>query len=147
MSKTLTKLRVILGAVMIVGLVAACATSPVKQREKMLTQSGFKVVPAASVAQQNQIQTLPPNQISRVKRNGKFYYVFPDHARNVLYVGNQAQFHAYQMAVQNQQLTEDAKLMREAQDAPRVAEDTDIASGGVGIGWGQVWGEWPEDGD
>ena len=147
MRKALTQLWIVLSAAAAVAVVAGCATSPVKQTEHLLAQSGFKVVPAVSVAHQQQIQTLPPNRISTVKRNGKQYYVYPDHARNVLYVGNKAQFHAYQMAIQNLQLTADSKLIADVQDSARVADDAAIASGGTGAGWGQVWGEWPEDGD
>jgi hypothetical protein len=147
MMRTLKDLLIGPLTVMLIALAAGCATSPVKRTEQMLTQSGFKLVPAVSVSHQQQMQTLPPNRISAVKRNGKQYYVYPDHARNVLYVGNKAQFHAYQMAIQNQVLTEDSKLIQGVEDSPRVTDDAAIASGGTGAGWGQVWGEWPEDGD
>jgi hypothetical protein len=135
-------LFIVLGAAALIGLLTSCATSPAKRTEKLLTQSGFKVVPATTPAQQQQLSRLSPDKISPVKRNGKVYYVFPDHIRNVAYVGNKAQYHAYQIAVQNQQLSEDARLERDVRAAPMENEDAAVMSGAE-PGWEQIWEGWP----
>ena len=125
-------------------MVAGCATSPVKRTEKMLTQSGFQTVNSINAGHQEQINKLPANQVSLVKRQGKVFYVYPDRARNVLYVGNKAQYHAYQIALQDQHLAEDAKLIRNFNAAPVLSEDDALMSG-VDSGWDLLWDGWPLD--
>ena len=135
-------LCIVLSAAALLGLIAGCATSPVKRTEKMLAQSGFKAVTVNTPAQQEQLSKLPPDKLSPVKRKGQLYYVFPDPARNVVYVGNKAQYHAYQMAIQNQQLSEDARLERNVRFAPMADEDAAVMSGAE-PGWEQIWEGWP----
>lgn len=61
-----------------------------------LTAAGFKAVTATTSAQQAHLKTLPQGKISKVPRNGKTYFVFPDVSSNTLYVGRQAQYNAFQ---------------------------------------------------
>jgi hypothetical protein len=71
-----------------------CATT--HQTETLLSEAGFKAVPAATAAQQSHLNTLPPDKITRVQRQGKTYYAFPDPARKVLYIGQEAEYKQYQ---------------------------------------------------
>jgi hypothetical protein len=134
---------ILIGAAALVAIVAGCATSPAKRTEKLLTQSGFKAVPATTAAQQQQMNSLPAAKVSPVKHKGQRYYVYPDPARNVLYVGNKAQFQAYQIAVQDAYLAQDAKLVRDASAAPVQNEDALEMSGAM-PSLEELWQGWPE---
>ena len=136
------QLFLVIGAVALMGIVFGCATSPVKRTEKLLTQSGFRMVTATTAAQQQQMAKLPPGKVTLVKRQGQVYYVFPDPARNALYIGKKVQFDAYQIAVQNQYLAQDAKLERDVRAAPMLNEDAAVMSGAE-PGWEQIWEGWP----
>ena len=129
-------------AAALIGMAAGCATSPVKRTEKMLAQSGFQAVSAVNAAHQQQVNTLPADKITPVKRQGKVFYVYPDPARKIVYVGNKAQYHAYQIALQDQHLAEDAKLIRSYNAAPVLSEDNAMTSG-VDSGWDLLWDGWP----
>jgi hypothetical protein len=124
-------------------MLAGCATTPASRTEKLLTQSGFKAVPATTAAQQQQLNTLPPAKLSLVKRKGQNFYVYPDHARSFLYVGNKAQYQAYQIAVQDKYLAQDAKLVRDANASSVLSQDSLEMSGAVPT-WEQMWEGWPE---
>jgi hypothetical protein len=137
------RLLLLISAAMLAAMITGCATSPTKQTEKLLTQNGFKVVPATTADQQRQLSSLPLNKVSRVKRNGKMYYVFPDQARKTLYVGNQDQFQLYRRAVQDQYLAQDGKLIRESESAGALSEDAAVMSGAE-PSLEQIWEGWPD---
>lgn len=61
-----------------------------------LTAAGFKAVEATTPAQEAHLKTLPQGKISKVPRNGKTYFVYPDPSTNTLYVGRQAEYDAFQ---------------------------------------------------
>lgn len=92
---------VLFTATLLTAIVAmmGCATSkPVdkkQQTQSMLIQAGFRAIPAASPGQVHQLQTLRPEMISPVKRDGKQYYVYPDFVQRILFVGTQSQYLAY----------------------------------------------------
>jgi|WetSurMetagenome_2_1015567.scaffolds.fasta_scaffold241638_3 hypothetical protein len=137
------RLLLVISAALLAAMITGCATSPAKQTEKLLTQSGFKVIPATTADQQRQLSSLPLNTVSRVKRSGKLYYVFPDQGRKTLYVGNQDQFQLYRRAVQDQYLTQDGKLLRESESASALSQDADEMTG-AGLNWEHVWEGWPD---
>jgi hypothetical protein len=89
------------------------------------------------------MNSLPAAKVSPVKHKGQRYYVYPDPARNVLYVGNKAQFQAYQIAVQDAYLAQDAKLVRDASAAPVQNEDALEMSGAM-PSLEELWQGWPE---
>lgn len=101
-------------------LVIGCAST--KSTENMLSAAGFNRVPATTPQQQAHLQTLPPDKITSVVRNGTTYYVFPDPKNQVIYVGQEAQYQQYQkLRLENQM----------AQEQLQAAE--------MGPAWG-VWG-------
>jgi hypothetical protein len=136
-------LLTLVSAAALLATLAGCATTPAERNEKLLTQSGFKAVAASTASQQQQMHTLPPAKISLVKRKGRTYYVYPDHARNILYVGNRAQYQAYQVAAQDQYLSQDAKLVRDSEASPALNQDSLEMTGAVPT-WEQMWQGWPE---
>src|SRR5208283_3184901 len=64
-------------------------------KENLLIAAGFKVIVPHTVAQQQKLQSLPPDKVTLVQKGGQTYYVFPDAAHNQAYVGGPRQFEAY----------------------------------------------------
>ena len=87
--------------------VLALGCSTTKQTENMLSAAGFKMMPATTPEQQAHLKTLPPNKVTMVVRDGKTYFAFPDIKQQVLYVGQQAQYDAYQKLRLQKQLAAD----------------------------------------
>lgn len=119
--KTLRLMAV--GMLALVALVIGCST--MKQTENLLAAAGFKMVPATTPQQQAHLKTLPPGKVTRVVRDGKTYFAFPDAKQQVLYVGQQAQYDAYQKLRVQKQMAE--------------AELTEAESPGPWAEWG-YWG-------
>jgi hypothetical protein len=78
-------------------LAAACATvsAPAPPNERLLTEAGFKTVPATTQQQREHLQTLPPGTLTEWQQTGRHYYVYPDVAANKLYVGTPKEYQAY----------------------------------------------------
>ena len=125
----------ILGAVALVVLATGCATSKekqaVQQRQEMLLAAGFKVIPATTPDQQQQLKTLPSGRVSAVRRMGQAYFVYPVHAQNILYVGKNAQYLAYQQLAQQAHVN----VLVHQEDQ---AIDRSLSS----PGWEAPWGDW-----
>ena len=86
-------------------LITGCATpKPSLHTEELLQSSRFKVVVATTPAEKAELQTLRPGKLTVVRRDGKIWYVYPDAARNQLYVGNPDQYQAYRQAYQDEQM-------------------------------------------
>ena len=86
-------------AMTMLAVVLGCASTPPPAplpNENALVAAGFKVVVAKSVLQEQHLQALPPGEITAMERNGTPFYVYPDPARNQIYVGTQKEFAAYQ---------------------------------------------------
>jgi hypothetical protein len=66
--------------------------------EAMLTQAGFTTHVAKTAKQKAHLQSMAAGRITKVKKNGKNIYVYPDPAHNQVYAGNQAQFNAFKAA-------------------------------------------------
>jgi hypothetical protein len=81
-----------------------CAT---QQKEKLLTQAGFRTSGVSTPEGQQHLKTLTPGKITPVKRGAKTYYIFPDPAHNRVYVGDQAQYQKYRQLRSEQKLTEE----------------------------------------
>ena len=88
--KKVTALLSIIGAVVLVAMAIGCAST--KQTENLLSAAGFKMVPADTPQRQAHLKTLPPKKVTMTQRDGQTYFVYPDPAHNVLYVGQQAQY-------------------------------------------------------
>ncbi|MFZ0827480.1 MAG: hypothetical protein WAO02_08645 [Verrucomicrobiia bacterium] len=113
-----------ISAVALVALAVGCA-SP-KQTENLLTLAGFKPIAAHTAKQQQQLKALPPDQVSRIERKGKTYYVFPDVAHNRAWVGSPKEYRNYQQIRSDYQSSNQglaaAKL---GQDSPSDYNDWD----------------------
>jgi hypothetical protein len=78
----------------LLGIFSGCATA--MKAEDALTASGFRARPAATVEQQEQLKSLPARKVSSVQKDGKKYFVYPDAARNIIYIGQSAEYQRYQ---------------------------------------------------
>ena len=77
-------------AIAAVGLATICsvqAYGTANNDEQALINAGFKVKPATTAAQREQLQRLPDHQIATVNQNGTYYYVYADRSTGRLYCG------------------------------------------------------------
>ena len=99
-----------------------------QNRESMLVASGFKVITPKTAAQKQKLQNLPAGKVTMVRKKGKTYYIFPDPAQNVAYVGGPNQYQQYQ------QLRADNRLAKESLETADMYQD-------AAMEW-SVWGGW-----
>src|SRR5947208_4801161 len=131
-----------ISALALLALTAGCATtqSSTQNRESMLVASGFKTVTPKTAVQQQKLQKLPPGKVTMIQKRGKTYYIFPDPAHNVAYVGGPNQYQAYL------QLRADKKLARENLETAEMYQDAamewSLWGGGEGV-WGPMGGPGP----
>jgi len=123
------------GITALFALAVGCATTQTgtQNRETMLVASGFKTVTPKTAAQQQKLQKLPPGKVTMINKKGKTYYIFPDPARNLAYVGGPKQYQEYQ------QLRMENKLAKEDLETAQMYQDSEMDWGGWG-GWGAGWG-------
>ena len=89
----------------LLALAVGCAST--QQMETMLSAAGFRMVPATTPKQEAQLTRLPAGKVTLVPRGGTNYFLFPDLKKNVLYVGQQAQYQAYLQLRLKAQLAEE----------------------------------------
>ena len=90
-------------AIALLALAVGCSNVPSK--EKSLVAAGFRLSVPKTAAQQQKLKSLPPDKVSTVQKGGKTYYVFPDVARNVAYVGGSKEYETYrQIRLQKKKL-------------------------------------------
>jgi hypothetical protein len=91
-----------LGVLAAAAIFQGCAsTAPPPPDESQLLAAGFKVVVAKTAQQQEHLQSLPPAKITEWQRNGAHYFVYPDAAKNRLFVGTPKEYVAYRRAQPN----------------------------------------------
>jgi hypothetical protein len=121
---TIRTLLRIVPAVILLALTVSCVTR--KQNENLLAAAGFKRVAADTPQQQAHLKTLPSYRISQLHTDGKTYFIFPDAARQVLFVGEEAQYREYKR-LRWQYQSQIAQEQQESEELP------------PGSDW-QVWG-------
>lgn len=93
---TMTKSMLnILCAAALVAFASGCRTAT-SNTEHMLSAAGFKAMPANTPQREEHLRSLPADQLTVANLNGYNYFVFPDPAENLLFVGQQPQFQQYQ---------------------------------------------------
>ena len=103
--KRITSLLGSIGAIVLLAFALGCSST--KQTENMLSAAGFKIMPATTAEQQAHLKTLPPHKVTLVRRDGKNYFVYPDVANQVAYVGQDAEYQQYQKLRMQKQLAEE----------------------------------------
>jgi hypothetical protein len=95
-------MRSILGTA-VIGLALGGCVLAVQNTEGLLTQAGFKKLPADTPQRAEHLQTLRAHRLIQRKSDGKAYYVYadPDYCK-CLYVGNEAAYATYKTLVRQQ---------------------------------------------
>ncbi len=76
-------------------LAGAAGAAPTATNDAELQKLGFKVLVATTPVQSDWVKRLKPGQMRPMQRNGKHFYVYPDAARNQIYVGGPREYEAY----------------------------------------------------
>ena len=121
-----------LAAIALLTLAVGCANS-LQSKENLAVAAGFKTITPTKPNQIARLKSLPADKVTRVTHKGKTYYVLPDVANNVAYVGGPKQYQAYQ------QLRLARKISNQNLEAAAMNEDAASENWG---GWGG-WGGWP----
>ena len=108
-------------------LVLASGCSSTKQKENMLSAAGFEAVAANSPQRVEHLNSLPDDRLTVANLNGHSYFVFPDRANDILFVGQEPQYQRYQR-------------MRLENELPEASVRT-AEVGDSWPGWGS-WGRW-----
>lgn len=95
----------LLATLAITALVAACATS--SQTENLLTAAGFQTRVASTPAQQALLKSLPVGKISPIQHKGNTLFAYPDPANNVVYVGRQQEYTAFEKLREQRKIAKD----------------------------------------
>ena len=92
----------------------AVAATPTDAGDE-LSGLGFKVLVATTTAQRDWVKRMAPGQIRAMQRTGKKHFIYPDAARNGIYVGGPKEYDAYR------QLHPDSRLA--GQDGAKQASE------------------------
>ena len=94
-----------------------CALA-VSNTEDLLTQAGFKKLPASSPKLAQHVQTIAPRKLIHRQAGGKSYYVYADPGGcNCVYVGSDSAYATYKSLVTSQ---EQAMALEEAREEESV---------------------------
>lgn len=119
---------------------AGCAgTAPPATNESELLSLGFKVLVATTPQQQDWVRILPPGQLRPMQRNGKHFFIYPDAARNQVYVGGPQEYEAYRElhpdSRQGTQAAAGQAYRAKQDDAMRKATARDLSDPFLGASW------------
>ncbi len=125
-------------AALVWGCAAAPAAGPsAAQVEPLLVAAGFKTVVASTDRQLQQLPTLPAGQVTAITQTGKNWFVYPDLARNRVYVGTEAEYRAYlKLRARNSLPDNDPQASYYKEDTAMTATSKRYA--------GIPWEGWPE---
>jgi hypothetical protein len=98
-------LKAFLTTAVLMALAIGCSTT--QQMENSLASAGFNMFPADTTGKKAQLNSLPANKITPVRREGTLYYTFPDPKNNVLYVGEERQYQLYRKIGLQKQMTDE----------------------------------------
>lgn len=81
-----------------------------RNTEAMLTEAGFGRFKADTYEQTSHLQSLPTDKLTAIQLGGKTFYVFPDPARNQIFVGNLEQYQTYQQILSYSELERGSRV-------------------------------------
>lgn len=94
-------------------LLAACVSERERAQdtENLLAAAGFDAVPATTADRQQEMASLPPNQLlSRVQGDKLVYFYADPLVCNCLYIGNQAAYGRYRAEMFQRQIVDQQRL-------------------------------------
>ena len=138
------KLLALLGAMAAaVALAARAAPSPIDASQ--LLGNGFKVLVATNKVQEDWVRRLAPGKIRAMQRTGKKYFIYPDAAKNQIYVGGPKEYEAYvqlhpehRVANTNQAAREASAYRGKQDDITRKATARDLSDPFLGASWADL---------
>jgi hypothetical protein len=123
----------------VIFLLAACATQTSNVADNDMGQAlltaGFKVRPATSAEQQQQLHTMPGDRFTVVKQGGETYYLYTSNGR--LYAGNHWAYRAFVNNEKNNRMRKAGAFVFEKEPSNRADNRTVV----VWHGWSpfQQW--------
>src|ERR1700740_780063 len=85
-------IAVVVSAMLCTALIANASAKP----DSLLLSAGFKEKAATTAKQRQELKTLPQGKVSLVIQKEKTFYIYPDAVHDEIYVGDKAQYQAYQ---------------------------------------------------
>jgi hypothetical protein len=139
----LNPLRAIVAVALAVSMFVAggAAAAPPRVEENELLASGFKVLVATTSVQKEWVQRLPAGQIRPMQRTGKKFFIYPDAARNQIYIGGPKEYEAYHQLhpdskLATQEAAQKGSAYRQKQDdVMRKATARDLTDPFLGADW------------
>ena len=135
-------LRVLTALVLSLSVAGAAFAAPPRVDEAQLLELGFKVLVATTTVQEKWVKGLAPGQIRPMQRNGKKFYIYPDAARNQIYVGGPQEYERYrQLDPETAKGTSEAdtRAYRLKQDeVMRNATARDLSNPFLGASWADL---------
>ncbi|MGE0226240.1 MAG: hypothetical protein AB7F35_14890 [Acetobacteraceae bacterium] len=87
-------------------------TSAQKDKEDLLANSGFRIVPADTPARMASLQRLPAHKFSLQNRNGKVVWIYPDPTFcHCIYVGDELAYDAYRRGLMAKRMAREAEVV------------------------------------
>lgn len=119
-----------------VGVVQANAVADTKMEQALLT-AHFKVRPATTAGQRNQLRNLPDNRFAVVKQGGETYYLFADKKDGRVFAGDHWAYQAFMNNKKNNRLRKEGAFVFEVDPNNRADNRTVV----VWHGWSpfQQW--------
>jgi hypothetical protein len=122
---------------------AGAAPSPAAVDEAQLLALGFKVLVATTQVQTDWVKSLPPGRMRAMQRTGKHYFIYPDAARNRIFVGGPQEYQAYRKlhpeddSIERQRAQDTAGFAYRAKqdDAMEAATARDLSDPFLGLSW------------
>ena len=122
---------------------AGAASSPAAVGEAELLDLGFKVLVATTPAQTDWVKNLPPGRMRAMQRTGKHYFIYPDAARDRIFVGGPQEYQAYRKlhpeddSIEKQRAQNTAGFAYRAKqdDAMEAATARDLSDPFLGLSW------------
>ena len=115
--KLISKLVVVsVAAILGVGTATTLLAGGSATKERLLSQSGFRLKTVTTQRQREQVEGLPEGQVSAIMYQHKLYYVYRTTQKDQVLIGKQQQFDTYKQALASAENT--SRVQQEMQDRP-----------------------------